>query len=95
MSRSEPGRNSLAGASAEGSGLISARWIGVGAGAKNEARGAAAACVAAGAAALPMAAAKKAFWAAARAVSAAEPAAEVAAGWTGKALGRIGVTVGL
>jgi len=42
------------------------------------------------AAARPMAASKKAFWAAARAASA--PAADGVVGWTGKALGRIGVT---
>jgi hypothetical protein len=57
-------------------------------------RGAAAAPVAAGAAAFPMAAAKNAFCAAVRVASAAEPEAWVAAGWTGTALGRLGVTVG-
>src|SRR5579859_2094088 len=90
MSRSEPGRRSLAGGSAgTAAGRNSARWTGAVGAAKAGAFGAVAAV---GAAARPMAASKKAFCAAARAASAAAPAGEVGPGWTGKALGRIGVT---
>ena len=83
----------MAGVSADRSGLISARWIGAGGGAKNEALGAAAARKedgATGAAVRPMAASKNALCAAWRAPS----APELAGVWRGKALGRIGVTDG-